>query len=85
MLSWALSTSSRPVPIGFSLDAKPAVNIGSYSGFFPNNLFGASVRYYFGRKIVVRVENPEDVERPATRPEPPTDAFPATDNNKVLK
>lgn len=55
----------RPVPIGISLDAKPAVNIYSYSGFFPNNIFGLSVRYYFGRKIVVRVENEENMESPA--------------------
>ena len=36
------------VPIGLSLDMKPAINISDGAGAFPNNTFGFSARYYFG-------------------------------------
>ena len=37
------------VPIGISIDVKPAVNFISGVTTFPNNTFGLGVRYYFGR------------------------------------
>ncbi|MES2703599.1 MAG: hypothetical protein V4649_13230 [Bacteroidota bacterium] len=52
------------VPIGISLDVKPALNFVSGVTTFPNNTFGLGVRYYFGRwareKVrVVEVVAPE--------------------------
>jgi hypothetical protein len=61
----------RPVPIGISADAKPALNLVNDPGFFPNNIFGVSLRYYFGRKVVVRVEDEQEVEKPVEIQEHP--------------
>lgn len=36
------------VPIGFSLDVKPAMNFINGVTYLPNNVFGLGVRYYFG-------------------------------------
>ncbi len=46
----------KSFPIGLSADIKPAVNVSSEAAFFPNNMIGVSARYYFGRRVVVRVE-----------------------------
>jgi len=36
------------VPVGISLDVKPAVNFYNGITAFPNNTFGLGIRYYFG-------------------------------------
>ena len=36
------------VPIGISIDVKPAMNFISGVTSFPNNAFGLGIRYYFG-------------------------------------
>jgi len=38
----------KKVPIGISVDMKPAINFVSEVDFFPNNFFGLSGRYYVG-------------------------------------
>jgi hypothetical protein len=56
------------VPIGVSVDVKPALNFISGVTSFPNNGFGVGIRYYFGHwrcldKVqVVEVENSGDNE-----------------------
>lgn len=42
----------KNIPIAFSGDFKPAVNIVSRADFFPHNMFGAAARYYFSRKAL---------------------------------
>lgn len=55
----------KSVPLGISIDAKPAVNFGDGAGFYPNNLYGVAVRYYFCRrelKTGATIHEPEHVE-----------------------
>ena len=37
------------IPVGISIDAKPSFNYVSNITSFPNNTWGLSIRYYFGR------------------------------------
>ncbi len=37
----------KRIPLGLSLDIKPAVNFVSEAEFFSHNMFGASARFYF--------------------------------------
>jgi len=41
----------RSIPLGLSLDAKPAINLTVEQAYFPNNVFGFAARYYFGHKV----------------------------------
>ena len=50
------------VPIGISIDAKPAFNFYNGITAFPDNVFGLAVRYYFGRWSKETVENEHAVE-----------------------
>jgi len=48
------------VPIGISLDIKPAINFIDGVTSFPNNTFGLGVRYYFGSWSKKGLEQPRD-------------------------
>ena len=50
------------VPIGVSVDIKPAINFVNGVTTFPNNTFGLGIRYYFGRWSNKLMEHPTDVE-----------------------
>jgi hypothetical protein len=39
----------KKIPLGISLDIKPAINFVSEVDFFAHNMFGASARFYVGR------------------------------------
>lgn len=41
----------KRIPLGISAEVKPAVNVFNDAVFFPNNMLGASVRYYFGHLV----------------------------------
>lgn len=43
----------KRVPLGISAEVKPAINCFNDIVFFPNNLFGLSVRYYFGHLVPI--------------------------------
>ena len=48
------------VPIGLSLDVKPAINFINGVTEFPANTFGLGVRYYFGDTHKRRMVHPQD-------------------------
>jgi len=50
------------VPIGISIDVKPAMNFVNGVTAFPENTFGLAVRYYFGGWNKGAMENRDDVE-----------------------
>lgn len=50
------------VPVGVSVDIKPAINFVNGVTTFPNNTFGLGVRYYFGRWANKLAEHPDEIE-----------------------
>jgi hypothetical protein len=44
----------RHIPLGLSADIKPAMNFVGEVSVFPNNFFGLSGRFYFGRPMVTK-------------------------------
>jgi len=49
------------IPIGISLDAKPALNFVNGVTSFPENSLGLAVKYYFGRWNKGALQNRDDV------------------------
>ena len=43
------------MPLGVSVDVKPALNYSPDVTYFPNNILGLSARYYFGNNVRMKV------------------------------